>query len=432
MKRIYNILFTLCFLLSAPYYFMRMRRRGNWMDGFSQRFGRYNSKVKQAITNRRLLWIHAVSVGEVNICTNLIQALEYRRPNLKIVVSTTTTTGMAELNRKLPSHIQKIYYPIDRRNYVCRALATFHPEAVVLIEAEIWPNFLWRAHEMDIPAFLVNARISKRSLRGYKMLGGLFRDIFRNFTGISCQNEEDAQRLRDIGCEPEAIRVVGNLKYDAAQLQERRLVDVEALLKHLNVPTNSRLLVGGSTHAGEEGVLAEIYLRLRKRFPDLFLIVVPRHFERGKEAGRELSAHGIKFAYRSAITANARYKPGEIEALLVNTTGELKYFYNSASVIFIGKSLCAEGGQNPIEPALMGKTMVFGPNMQNFEAIAKAFVENNAAFQVKNATELESAFSRLLEDPKLAAEMGQRAMHVVRENAGGIERTIEMMLPYLE
>jgi 3-deoxy-D-manno-octulosonic-acid transferase len=432
MKRIYNILFTLGFWLSAPYYFMRMRRRGNWMDGFGQRFGRYNSKIKQAITNRRLLWIHAVSVGEVNICTNLIQALEYRCPNIKIVVSTTTTTGMAELYRKLPSHIQKIYYPIDRRNYVCRALATFHPEAVVLIEAEIWPNFLWRAEEMRIPTFLVNARISNRSFRGYKMMRVLFRDIFDNFTGVSCQNEEDAQRLRAIGCKPEAVHVVGNLKYDAATLHERRLVDVEALLKHLNVPANSRLLVGGSTHAGEEGVLAEVYQRLRKRFPDLFLVVVPRHFERGKEAGRELSAHGIKFVYRSEITANSRYKAGDVEALLVNTTGELKYFYEHANAIFIGKSLCAQGGQNPIEPALMGKTMVFGPNMQNFEAISKAFVEKNAVFQVKDVSELESAFARLLENPKLATEMGERALQVVRENSGGIERTIQMMLEYLE
>jgi 3-deoxy-D-manno-octulosonic-acid transferase len=431
MKRCYNILFTICFWLSAPYYFLRMRRRGNWMDGFGQRFGRFNSKVKQAITNRRILWIHAVSVGEVNICTNLIQALEYRCPNLKIVVSTTTTTGMAELNRKLPSHIQKVYYPIDRRQYVCRALASIHPEAIVLIEAEIWPNFLWRARELRLPIFLVNARLSPRSFRGYKTFGFLFRSIFRNFAGVSCQNEEDAERLRHLGCPSEAVHVVGNLKYDAAKLQERRLLDVEALLKQLNVPTTSRLLVGGSTHAGEEGVLGDLYLHLRKRFPDLFLVVVPRHFERSKEAGRDLSARGIKFAYRSELTANSRYKPGEIEALLVNTTGELKYFYQHASAIFIGKSLCAEGGQNPIEPAFMGKTMVFGPNMQNFEAIAKSFVEKNAAFQVKDAAELETALGRLLEDPKMASEMGQRATQVIRDNAGGIEKTIQMMLEYL-
>src|SRR6266436_4377745 len=139
MRTLYNILFTFFFILCSPYYFWRMYRRGNWLQGFGQRFGRYDSKFKQAITNRNVLWIHAVSVGEVNICTQLIRALEPRLPNLKIVVSTTTSTGMGELNRKLPSHIQKIYYPIDRREYVGRSIITVHPEAIVLVEAEIWP-----------------------------------------------------------------------------------------------------------------------------------------------------------------------------------------------------------------------------------------------------------------------------------------------------
>src|SRR6266852_7350703 len=151
MRRLYNIFFTLFFWLSAPYYFFKMWRRGGWLNGFGQRFGRYSSKVKQAVTNRHVLWIHAVSVGEVNVSTQLIRSLEPRLPNLKIVVSTTTSTGMAELQRKLPSHIQKIYYPIDRREYVSRALLTVHPQAILLVEAEIWPNFLWRAQGLQIP-----------------------------------------------------------------------------------------------------------------------------------------------------------------------------------------------------------------------------------------------------------------------------------------
>src|SRR5437773_2030500 len=166
MRNLYNILFTLFFCLSSPFYFFKMWRRGGWLNGFGQRFGRFNSKVKQAVTNRHVLWIHAVSVGEVNICTHLIRAMEPRLPNLKVVVSTTTSTGMAELNRKLPSHIQKVYYPIDRREYVSRSIMSIHPQAVVLIEAEIWPNFLWRARELRISTFLVNARLSQRSYHG--------------------------------------------------------------------------------------------------------------------------------------------------------------------------------------------------------------------------------------------------------------------------
>src|SRR5262245_3351609 len=173
-----------------------------------------------------MLWIHAVSVGEVNLSTQLIRALEPRAPNLKIIVSTTTTTGMGELKRKLPSHILKIYYPIDRHKYVRRALSTLHPEAIVLVEGEIWPNFLWQAKNRGIPTFLVNARLSSRSFRGYKLFGFLFRPIFGSFAGVGAQNEADAERLRRLGCRPEAIHVVGSLKFDAVQLDERRLTDV--------------------------------------------------------------------------------------------------------------------------------------------------------------------------------------------------------------
>src|SRR5262245_47371715 len=278
-----------------------MRRRGNWQKNFSQRFGKYDSKLKQAITNRHVLWTHAVSVGEVNLCTQLIRALEPRMPNLKVVVSTTTTTGMAALESKLPAHISKIYYPIDRRNYVARALATVHPEAIVLVEAEIWPNFLWRARDLGKPIFLVNARLSERSYSRYKRLGFFFRPLFAAFTAVGAQNEEDAARLRELGCRPDAINVVGSLKFDAAVIPERRAFDVPALLRQVCVPPGAPVLLGGSTHDGEEAILAEQFLRLRSRFPNLFLVLVPRHFERSRQVGRELEKRGVKFVYRNEI-----------------------------------------------------------------------------------------------------------------------------------
>jgi 3-deoxy-D-manno-octulosonic-acid transferase len=431
MKRLYDIVFTCLFLLASPYYFFRLRRRGNWRENFSQRFGRFSSKVKQAVTNRHVMWIHAVSVGEVNLATQLIKAVEARMPNLKIVVSTTTTTGMGELNKKLPSHILKIYYPIDRWFYVNKAIMAIHPEVIVLVEAEVWPNFLWRAQELRIPAFLVNARLSNRSFRRYRRYGFLFRPLFEAFKGVGCQSEDDAARLRELGCRPETIRVVGSLKFDAAHIEERRVLNVRLLLDQIGVPRTARLLVAGSTHAGEEAILGDIYLRLRQQHPDLFLVVVPRHFERGKEAGRDLAAKGVRFIYRSEITGNTSQPAGSYDALLVNTTGELRYFYEEAALIFVGKSLTAEGGQNPIEPGALGKTMVFGPNMQNFEAIARNFVEQQGAVQVRDAAELESALAALLHDPRRCAELGGNARRVVQQNQGAIERTVEMFVESL-
>jgi len=431
VRTLYNILFAIFFILSSPYYFVRMRRRGNWQKGFVERFGRYDTKLKQAITNRDTLWMHAVSVGEVNVCTQLIRALEPRLPNLKIVVSTTTTTGMGELRRKLPHHIGKIYYPIDRRLYVTRALNTIRPEAIVLVEAEIWPNFLWRARDLGMPVFLVNARLSDRSYRGYKRFGFLFKPLFASLSGIGAQNEADAAKLRDLGCRLDAIHIVGSLKFDAAKLDERRLLDVPALLRQVGVRPGARLIVGGSTHPGEETILAGQFLRLRSRFPDLFLVLVPRHFERSREVGRELGALGLKFAYRSELMAHTWFEPGEIECLVVNTTGELKYFYEHATIIFVGKSLAAQGGQNPIEPGALGKAMVFGPNMQNFAEVVRDFLEQKGAVQVRDSAELERVLGELLAEEPRRDQLGRNALKVVRENLGAIDRTADMIVEHL-
>ena len=432
MRILYNILFTIFFVLSSPYYFMRLRRRGNWLPGFRERFGHYNAGLKQALTNRHVIWIHAVSVGEVNLCTQLIRALEPRVPNIKIVVSTTTTTGMAELRRHLPTHISKIYYPIDRRKCVSRALAAINPKAIVLVEAEIWPNFIWRAQKLGIPLFLANARLSDRSYRGYKRLGFLFRPLFASFAGVGAQNETDAARLREVGCRPEVIRIVGNLKFDAAKLNERHTLDVPALLRQLGVPDDAPILLGGSTHDGEEVILAEIAQRLRPRFPKLFLVLVPRHFERAREVGRQLRERGVKFVCRNEIFANTQFREGELDCLLVNTTGELRFFYRSATVVFIGKSLTAIGGQNPIEPGALGKAMVFGPNMQNFADITRHFLEKSAAIQVNSPEELEKTIAELLADQARRAELGRNALAVVAENLGAIDRTVEMILEQLK
>lgn len=431
MRTLYNILFMVCFGLASPYYFWRLRRRGDWVRGFGQRFAIYDPSVKQALTNRDIIWLHAVSVGEVNLCTQLIREIEARVPNLKIVVSCTTTTGMAELRRRLPSHITKIYYPIDRRKYVRRALAQFDPKAIVLIEAEIWPNFLWRARDLKIPVFLANARLSDRSYPRYKRFRWLFRPLFASFAGVGSQNEEDAQRLRDVGCRPENVQVVGNLKFDTARLTEKRSLDVRGLLRQIGVPDDALILVAGSTHDGEEILLADIAARLRQKFPKLFLVLVPRHFERCSDLGQKLKARGVKFILRNAIFANTQHRAGEVDCLVVNTTGELKFFYEPAAVVFVGKSLKAIGGQNPIEPGAQGKAIVFGPNMQNFADITRSFLNKDAAVQVKNSEELERALAALLENPARRAELGRHALEVVAENLGAVERTVAMILPHL-
>jgi 3-deoxy-D-manno-octulosonic-acid transferase len=218
------------------------------------------------------------------------------------------------------------------------------------------------------------------------------------------------------------------MKFDAARVHERRGLDVPAMLRQLGVARGSPVLVAGSTHSGEESLIADTASRLRQHFPDLFLVLVPRHFERGKEVGRELSARGVKFIYRTEVTVNTAFKPGEIHCLLVNTTGELRLFYEHSTVIFVGKSLAGKGGQNPIEPGALGKPMVFGPHMENFAAIAASFVEGKAAIQVQDAQELEEALRRLLANEEERTELGRNGLQVVKNNTGAVERTADMIL----
>ena len=432
MRTLYNILFLICFGLASPYYFWRLRRRpADWTTGFGQRFAIYDPSVKQALTNRQTIWLHAVSVGEVGLCTQLIRALEPRVPNAKLVVSCTTSTGMAEYRSRLPNRITKIYYPVDRRKFVRRALASINPEAIILLEAEIWPNFLWRARDLQIPVFLTNARLSGRSASRYQKFGWLFRPLFASLAGVCCQSEEDAQLLRKVGCHPAAVQVVGNLKFDAAGLTEKRELDVRGLLRQIGVPDDAPILVAGSTHDGEELLLTDIVARLRKKFPNLFLILVPRHNERCPELARKLRAKGVKFILRNAIFDHTSLPSGGVDCLLVNTIGELKFFYEPASVVFIGKSLTAIGGQNPIEPAALGKPVLFGPNMQNFVDITRILLGNDAAVQVNDAAALEAALAGLLENKSRRTELGRHAMAVVTENLGAVERTVEMILPVL-
>ena len=285
---------------------------------------------------------------------------------------------------------------------------------------------------MGIPLFLVNARLSERSFPRYKRFGFLFRQFFSAFTGVGAQNEADATKLRQLGCRPESVQVVGSLKFDAATLDERRTIDVPTMLRQLGVPPEARILVAGSTHAGEEALLADQFIRLRQRFPDLFLILVPRHFERCREVGRELEGRGIKFIYRTEITRSTRCEPNAFECLLVNTTGELMHFYQQATLIFIGKSITAQGGQNPIEPGALGKAMVFGPNMQNFTEVVRSFLGRDGAVQVRNAAELETTLGELLANQPRREQLGQNALAVVRENQGAIDRTVEMILKHLD
>jgi len=236
--------------------------------------------------------------------------------------------------------------------------------------------------------------------------------------------------LRAVGCRAAAVHAVGNLKFDFGPVGRGR-INARALLRQAGVPDDALVLVAGSTHDGEEVLLADMARRLREKFPKLFLVLVPRHFERCPDLSIKLRAQGVKLALRSVLTPETQLAPGAVDALLVNTTGELKAFYEPATVVFIGKSLVARGGQNPIEPAAQGKAVVCGPNMQNFTDIVRLFRAQNAIVQVADVKELETVLAGLLADADRRAALGRAARAVVQENLGAVDRTVDLILPAL-
>lgn len=432
LRILYNLLFKLFFIISAPYYLLRLIKRGNWKEGFWQRFGRYPARIKAELTNKKVIWVHGVSVGEINLAIPLVEHLQAALPTYHFVISTTTTTGMDVLKNRAPSYVTKIYYPLDFKKVVRRAIHLLHPQAVIIIEAEIWPNFIWALKIRKTPVFLVNARISEHSYRRYRRFKFFFETIFRTFQWVGAQSVEDSRRLIDLGCKPEAVEVVGSLKYDSTTHISRSIIDPEFILKQLGIGSQVPILVAGSTHEGEEEMIARIYLELKKEIPNLFLIIVPRHYERGKEIGEMLERLGIKFLYRRAMTSHTHLEPGQIECLLVNTTGELRDFYKVATVVFVGKSMYGRGGQNPIEPAALGKPIVFGPYMDNFTKIAEDFVRSEAAIQVSNEQELKQAIKAILVSPQLQQKLGKNAIEVVKRNTGALTRTVEAIIEILQ
>ena len=396
-------------------------RRGNWRHGFVQRFGWHKTSLRESLTGQRVLWLHAVSVGEANLCVQLIDSLRLELDNWAIIVSTTTTTGMAELEKKLPGEIHKIYYPVDFRPCVAATFRAINPNAVVLLEAEIWPEFFWQAKKRGVPICLANARLSDKSRRGYRRFGFLFQEHFSAFRAVGAPTIADVGRLCDIGCRDEVIEMTGNMKFDGASSNLDRKLDVPALLRRLGAVKGAPVLVGGSTHDGEEGLLAEMFPRLKEHCPGLILVLVPRHFERARAVSEQLRTLGQRFVFRSELTDESG-----ADCLVVDSTGELMLFYEAASVVFVGKSLTASGGQNPIEPASLGRAIVFGPEMQNFRAVVRSFLEEDAATQVADAAELEIAVAELLKNPEKRNAQGTRARAVVEANKGATQRTAQM------
>ncbi|MFA7257364.1 MAG: 3-deoxy-D-manno-octulosonic acid transferase, partial [Kiritimatiellales bacterium] len=383
---IYNLLFPVAFLFLLPKFISRMIRRGGYKKHFEQRLGIYGHGTAARLAEDRRIWIHAVSVGELFVALRFTEEYRKTHPDALFVISTNTSTGHALAEQKLDRRDVLIYFPIDLPWVMHRVFQQINPLNLILVECEFWPNLVRQAHKRGIPVSLINGRISDLSFKGYMALRPFTRRLLKLIDPVCVQGRQDAERIIAMGARPETVKTLGTAKYDLLPPAADADAKARAVLRQLSVPDGALILLGGSTWPGEEEALCKIYKNLRVQHPELFLVLVPRHAERRADVVKDIESQGLSFVLRSCRPGDLTRRP---DVLVVDTTGELMSFYAASDVVFVGKSLCEHGGQNPIEPALFGKPIVVGPNMENFPSVMEDFLSAKALRQVSDFQTLE-------------------------------------------
>lgn len=421
----YNLLFIIIFPLLAPRYLHRMRRRGGYRRDFLQRFGRYRPDVRSALAEGGRVWVHAVSVGEISVAFGLMEEWRRRRPLTHFLLTTNTSTAYAIGRQRVRAPDVLAYFPLDFPSIVRRVLRLVRPSALVLIECELWPNLIRHAARLGVPVYLVNGRISESSFRGYRQVRWLTRRALPLFKKLFVQTAADRDRLAALGAPADRLRVMGSAKYDLASVSTDGRARAEALLRAAGFRPGAPLWLAGSTWPGEESAAFDVHAAARAKRPDLGFVLAPRHVERAGEILQEIARRGWRVVRRSTLTPETPPAAEPPDVLLLDTTGELKDFYAAADVVFVGKSLTQHGGQNPIEPAALGRAILVGPNMENFAEVMEDFRAADAIVVVRSVEEWRERLLWLLDDPAARAALGERAATLVRAKAGALRRTLD-------
>lgn len=409
------IIYDIIFILFAVIYFPYLIVHKKWHSGFTIRLGCFGSLLTKELSGKNNIWIHAVSVGEVLAILTLVEKIQEKFPQHKIVCSTVTQTGHQLAQEKLGKRCLIIYAPLDFSWVVRKFLVLIHPKIYISAETEIWPNLYTALHRRGVPIVQVNGRISDKSFRRYKKIRFLTKPILACVNIFNVQSALDADRLRQLGAAPDKIRVVGNLKFD-------HISSCAGMSKNdLGLRQDEDLLIAGSTHPGEEDILIDVYARLVAEFTRLRLVIAPRHIERADEVVRLIESKGYKASrYSQKSKAGGDHKT----IIVVDTIGHLKMLYGLANVVFIGKSLTVGGGQNVIESACFGKPTIIGPLTQNFKDVVNIFLNEKALIQVNDKEELLQNVRELLVNSRQAAKMGEAARQTVAKHQGATAKTV--------
>ena len=432
-----NGLYLLGLAFCSPWILWSAVRHGKYREGFAAKL---LGQVPRRKGDRACVWLHAVSVGEVNLLATTLAELHARGGELDVVISTTTKTGYDLARRKYAQ--QTVFYcPLDFSWAVRRAMRRMRPELLVLAELELWPNLIVAARKYGARVAIINGRLSDNSLRGYRRLRPLVAAVLVQLDLVAAQDQQTADRFRELGADPRSVQVTGSLKFDGAQTDRdnSKTCELRALA---SIALEDQVLLAGSTQHPEEADAVSIFEKLSVEFPRLRLILVPRHPQRFAEVATLLDRTGVAWQRRSMlgqpVESHTEIVPSRDQAsrsvpriLLVDTVGELAAWWGAATIGLVGGTFGSRGGQNMLEPAAYGVATCFGPNTWNFRDIVAQLLAVDGAAAVRDRDELERFIRRALEDPAWSSQMGGRGRDLVLAQQGATRRTVDLLLPLL-
>ena len=429
MMLLYNLFLCLGTAVALPVllpWILRSRKRRKTVR---QRLGLIRM-YRSGPGDRRRIWVHALSVGEVISSVPLVTAIRKAYPDREIFFSASTLTGFETARREFQGGVTALFYfPYDLIFSVKRVLGAVNPEALVIVETDLWPNFLFEAARRGIPVFLVNSRLSDSSFAGYRRFRFFFKPVFDTLTRICTQTRVDADRFQRLGVLEGKIAVTGNVKFDNP-IEPLSEADIDALRRQSGIGPDRRVWVAGSTHDGEEAILLAAFKRLRRSFQKLFLILAPRNPDRAPRVCD--IARGLGLCVETLSAAEADHSKPAGEVLVVDRIGLLKRLYGVGEVAFVGGSLVEVGGHNFLEPAAHGKPVIFGPHVSAFTEISRMLLQGGGAVPVSGEEDLHDALAGLLANPVRAREMGKRGRKVFERNRGSVDRTVSVIREHMD
>ncbi len=429
MRVLIDFIYLLAAAAYSPVVIYRAIRHKRYRTGWAQRFGRIIRKDRAL---KECIWLHAVSVGEVNAARTIIEELQNRFPDFEILISTTTDTGFARATALFAENLYVFYFPFDLSWVMRRAFRKIRPAICLLMELEVWPNFLSIAQQLNIPVVVVNGRISNKSFARYKKIKPIAKRIFRKITLVLAQTDEYAQRFKEIGCSDEKVIVTDSLKYDTAQITDK-VEGADALAAQLNIE-NQRLWVAGATGNDEEQILLDVYQNLKQQdqFSDLRLAIVPRKPERFDEVAQLIEQTSLPLIRYSQLKDKTAPPVTSDQAIIFgDTMGDLRKFYSLATIIFVGRSLVPMGGSDMIEATALGKCTIFGPHAFNFKQTVDALLADQGAIMVKDEEDLLRTMQKCLSEPDFARRIARNGREVIKKNQGATAKAIEQIAKYL-